>query len=158
MTGTAIAYNRHMSLTNRSTARQLLVHWLVLLSLVLGQAAMSATLVFAELGQGQGRSEAKTQAQTQTKVPVCTSTGIIYVSWPHVSSSNDEQPTPLAATHAGYCVWCTVAPHQLRLDLQRQVLVAVAATDVAGYAPLDAFVTPAFTGNPHAPPRAPPLV
>jgi hypothetical protein len=156
-----IAYNAVMSLKdrpipNRSTHRPLshyLVHWLVLCCLVLGQLAMSASMALAHTPEG-----------SQTKIPVCTSTGVIYVAWSDLDVKSDQaqDPSKLATTndttHAGACVWCTISPHQLRLGLHNDVVADFKAVDRSGYLPTNHFLASAFKGNPHAPPRAPPFV
>lgn len=151
----AITYNRCMSLNGspipnkRCMHRMRWVHWLVLWSLVLGQLAMSTGLALAQ-----------TPSSHSTKVPVCTSTGVVYVAWSGASTSSvtDEQPAMYGVTHAGACVWCTVSPTQLRFDLH-QALVANAQLTAQIVDRCNASsTTPAFSGNPHAAPRAPPFV
>lgn len=125
------------------------MHWLVLWSLVLGQLAMSTGLALAQTPSGH-----------LTKVPVCTSTGVVYVAWSEASagSATDKQQAMYGVTHAGACVWCTVSPTQLRFDLHKTLLPGTQLTAQIDDRYNDSFITPAFSGNPHAAPRAPPFV
>ena len=127
------------------------MHWLVLWSLVLGQLAMSTGLTLAQ-----------TPSSHSTKVPVCTSTGIVYVTWSEaatkqISEEHQTLPSTESTTHAGTCVWCTVSPTQLRFDLHKTLLPHAQSTEQINNCYNDSFTTPAFNGNPHAAPRAPPL-
>ena len=159
-----IAYNLCMFWVNKRISGRHLVNWLVLWSMVLGQLGMSTSLAFAQTSNDRHGDE---PAQAGLSIPVCTSTGIVYVAWPSIDVETTVDPaqltdakpsTPSVGTHAGFCVWCTVAAHQLRLDLQRDAVLGPAmAHQVEPYRP-DGPVTTTFTGNPHAPPRAPPFI
>lgn len=148
-----IAYNSSMSLidsfisSNRCQRR--IVHWLVLLAVVLGQLTVSASMALAQPSH-----------HTETKVPVCTSTGVIYVSWSG-SGANAVQtgdPDDAAGTHAGTCVWCTISPNQLRFGLHTESLGVAKPSCLRLSGPDTASRLSAFAGNPDAPPRAPPFV
>ena len=128
------------------------VHWFVLLSLILGQLAMNAGLAFAQTPDG-----------SQAKVPVCTSTGIVYMSWPDrgVTETGEDQQSDSGANwdanHAGTCIWCTVSPTQLRLDLHSDLVIGRLLVDDARATTPPAITPQALPGNPYATPRAPPL-
>ena len=134
-----------MSLPFRSKCRKLLVHWLVLLSLVLGQFAL-----------GLGYSVAAERDAHDMRILVCTSTGIKYIIWTPDGFTLDDQTTEHVAW--GTCTLCTVSPTQFRFDVQDNHLgksSAYLAVPACKTAPL---VGSTFVLNPHAAPRAPPSI
>jgi len=114
---------------------------------------MNASLAFAQTPDG-----------SHAKVPVCTSTGIVYMSWPDrdsIEASKDQQLQSDAnwdASHAGTCVWCTVSPTQLRFDLHRDLGIEPSLVDGTHATTPPTTAPQVFPGNPYAAPRAPPLV
>lgn len=140
-----VLYNCRMSLHRCSTRRRHLVHWIVLLSLVLGQFAI-----------GLGYSVAAERGANGMRMPVCTSTGIQYVIWTPDGVTIDAESTERQSS--GTCTLCTVSPTQFRFDVQDGYLAkSIAHLDVpsGAIAPLCGST---FVLNPLAAPRAPPSV
>ena len=138
-------YNAVMPSNRFTTAKQQAVHWLVLLSLLLGQFAL-----------GFGYGIAAENNNDEIRIPVCTSSGIEYIIW--TPNGVKESAEPEANPTSGTCVLCTVSPHQLRFSLQDSFFYEprlhrdVSPTKVARLA------WPAFVLNPNAAPRAPPAI
>ena len=82
----------------KTRSRNILVHWVVLWSLLLGQLAL-----------GIGYGLAAQGSNDEIKVPVCTSNGIEYVSWKIKRGSSEFSENGVTAKSGG-CVLCTVAP------------------------------------------------
>ncbi len=133
-----------MSLNRRHTSKRLLVHWLVLLSLLLGQFALgTSTWLAAERGD------------TDVRMPVCTSTGITYlISTPEGVTQDDKTDNRLAT---GTCTLCTVSPHQLRFGLQDTLLPRPMQAGEIPRHQIAQLVGATFVLDPNASPRAPPL-
>lgn len=141
----ACLYNGVMMFKQVIAPKQQVVHWLVLLSLLLGQFA---------LGFGYGIAAEK--GNDEIRIPVCTSTGIEYIIW--TSDGVTQSPESGANPASGKCELCNVSPPQLRFNLQDGYLFGPAATvdlSIAHVAPLDGST---FVLNPNAAPRAPPSV
>lgn len=134
-----------MSLKFRLIGNKQAIHWLVLLSLLLGQFAL-----------GFGYGIAAERNNDEIRIPVCTSTGIEYIIWtPHGVKQSAE---PGSDTSSGNCTLCTVSPHQLRFDLQNQLLREPLTSRNLPIDRTGQLLGSTFGLNPHAAPRAPPSV
>ncbi len=134
-----------MSLKTAINPRHHWVHWLVLVSLLLGQLAL-----------GLGAARAHESHLAGAPVAICTSSGIQYID---LVPDVDMDIGGVADTAAsGSCFFCTVSPHQLRFDLHHSWRVKPAGTGL--YTRLKLFeplaVRTDFLAQ-HPAPRAPPL-
>lgn len=133
-----------MSLNHRLISNRLLVHWLVLLSLLLGQFALGTSYgIAAERGDADVR------------IPVCTSTGITYLIWTPEGVTQDDKTDNRLAT--GTCTLCTVSPHQLRFGLQDTLLPRPMQAGEIPRHQIAQLHGATFVLDPNASPRAPPL-
>ena len=121
-----------------------LTHWVVLLSLLLGQFAL-----------GFGYGIAAEQRNGEIRIPVCTSTGIEYIIWTPDGIKQDAQPN--SNSSAGSCTLCTVSPSQLRFDIQDGLLRAQTHESTVKPAQSAQVIGSRFIINPQAAPRAPPV-
>lgn len=138
-----ILYNILMSLKFRSEARKQAIHWLVLLSLLLGQFAL-----------GFGYGIAAERSNDEIQIPVCTSNGIEYIIWTPDGVKQDIEPGDKSPS--GNCTLCTVSPPQLRFDLQENLLPEPVANRATQGKQSSQVAGATFTLNPNAAPRAPP--
>lgn len=143
LAGQHVPYNIWMSLKFRSASKKQAVHWLVLLSLLLGQFAL-----------GFGYGIAAERGNDEIRIPVCTSTGIEYIIWTPDGVKQDAEPG--AKSSSGNCTLCTVSPQQLRFDLQGLLLAEPLVNQTVGLNQKSQIIGAAFVLNPHAAPRAPP--
>lgn len=133
-----------MSLRSSLHQKQV-IHWLVLLSLLLGQFAL-----------GFGYGIAAERGNDQIKIPVCTSTGIQYIIW--TPDGITQETGSNAKPAAGNCSLCTVSPPQFRFGIQDALLPEPLVNRATQIPQASQLAGPSFAFNPNTAPRAPPVV
>lgn len=139
-----VLYNLFMTSICHLKAGKQSVHWLVLLSLLLGQFAL-----------GFGYGIAAEGGNDEIRIPVCTSTGIQYIVWTPDGIQQDTSST--AAPAAGNCDLCNAPPAQLRFDLQDSLLPSPQTSGPTVAHERAQLNWATFALNPRAAPRAPPF-
>ncbi|UOD51070.1 hypothetical protein [Orrella daihaiensis] len=134
-----------MSLILRSKLNKQAVHWLVLLSVLLGQFAL-----------GFGYGIAAERSNDEIRIPVCTSTGIEYIIWTPEGIKQDAQPGK--SSSSGSCTLCTVSPPQLRFNVQDSLLREPLVVNGKPIGSSSQRLGKTVILNPSAAPRAPPSV